>query len=70
MVIDADKLVTRHAARAGGDFLVEASVLEARKAALKDAGRRGLLHQDVASAEAEAIDRQLIALREREETST
>jgi CPA1 family monovalent cation:H+ antiporter len=61
-VIDAEVALRGQRGEAARDHVVEASLLNAEKAAVLDAARRGLISQDTASAHANKIDGALLKL--------
>ena len=61
-VIDAEVALRGQRGEAARDHVVDASLLNAEKAAVLDAARRGLISQDTASAHANKIDGALLKL--------
>jgi CPA1 family monovalent cation:H+ antiporter len=66
-VIEAEKVLLTNEAKSSRDRLVEATVLHAQKAALKDAERRGLVSSGDAELEIEELDRRLAKARAQSE---
>jgi monovalent cation:H+ antiporter, CPA1 family len=61
-VISAEETLRGPAGEYAKDQLVEVSLLTARKAAVVDAARRGIIHTDVADAHVNELDRELLKL--------
>ncbi len=67
-VVEAERVLRGHERPAEHETHIARSLLNAQKAALLDASRKGILRADVAAARIDAIDEKLVRLRHREET--